>query len=225
MGRIMIWVCAYRDWSINIFDQIQNQFECKLITSQDKLIEEKSKFKKSDKIFFLGWSWIISDDIINNFECICLHPSPLPKYRGGSPIQHQIINNEKYSAVTFFKMNNKLDAGDILWQQFFSLKGELVDVFNRIENLGVSGIIYILLNDPKSIPQNDLESTYYKRRQPKESEITINDLKNNLSYDLYNKIRSLQDPYPNAYIKCKNGTKLYIKQTSYENKFNTTWKK
>lgn len=213
----MIWICAYRDWSINIFDQIKSQFECKLITSQDKLIEEKLKFKKSDKIFFLGWSWIISDDIINNFECICLHPSPLPKYRGGSPIQHQIINNEKYSAITFFEMNNKLDAGDILWQQFFSLKGELVDIFNRIENLGVSGIIFILLNNPKSIPQNDLESTYYKRRQPKESEITINDLKNNLSYDLYNKIRSLQNPYPNAYIKCKNGTKLYIKQTSYEN--------
>tara|TARA_R110002167_G_scaffold328959_3_gene535556 strand:+ start:8887 stop:9528 length:642 start_codon:yes stop_codon:yes gene_type:complete len=213
----MIWICAYRDWSIKIFDQIKNQFECKLITSQDELIKQKLNFKKSDKIFFLGWSWIISDDIINNFECICLHPSPLPKYRGGSPIQHQIINDENHSAVTFFKMNDKLDAGDILWQQFFSLKGKLIDIFNRIENLGVSGIIYILLNNPKSKPQNNTESTYYKRRQPEESEITINDLKNYSSHDLYNKIRSLQHPYPNAYIKCKNGTKLYIKQTSYEN--------
>ena len=30
-----------------------------------------------------------------------LHPSPLPKYRGGSPIQNQIINGEKKSAKQF----------------------------------------------------------------------------------------------------------------------------
>ena len=48
-----------------------------------------------------------------------LHPSPLPKYRGGSPIQNQIINGESKSAVTLFKINNKIDQGDIIYQKEF----------------------------------------------------------------------------------------------------------
>ena len=65
-----------------------------------------------------------------------LHPSPLPKYRGGSPIQNQIINGEKNSAVTLFKMTRNLDDGDIYKQIPFSLKGSLDDIFNRIIKLG-----------------------------------------------------------------------------------------
>ena len=42
-----------------------------------------------------------------------LHPSPLPKFRGGSPIQNQIIRNKKKSMVTIFRINNILDGGDI----------------------------------------------------------------------------------------------------------------
>ena len=50
----------------------------------------------------------------------------------------------------------------------------------------------------------------YSRRKPSQSEITINEIKNLTANDLYNKIRSLQDPYPNAFIKDKNGNKLFI---------------
>ena len=42
------------------------------------------------------------------------------------------------------------------------------------------------------------------------------------SKDIYNKIRCLQDPYPNAFIICGDGKKLYIKLAKYENKFNPT---
>ena len=62
-------------------------------------------------------------------------------------------------------------------------------------------------------PQDNFEATYFKRRTPDQSEITIEDLKNLKAEDLYNKIRALQDPYPNAFIKCKNGTKLYLTKT------------
>jgi len=45
------------------------------------------------------------------------------------------------------------------------------------------------------------------------SEIDIDDLKNYTAEELHNKVRALQNPYPNAFIKCKNGTKLIIKKT------------
>ena len=52
----------------------------------------------------------------------------------------------------------------------------------------------------------------YKRLLPKDSEITIKDLQNKNSNYLYNKIRMLSDPYPNAFIKLKDGKRLIIKE-------------
>ena len=73
-----------------------------------------------------------------------LHPSPLPKYRGGSPIQNQIINGEKKSAVTIFKINNILDGGDIYYQKKISLEGSLNEIFDRIIKLGTEGTLRII---------------------------------------------------------------------------------
>ena len=111
----MVYICAYRDWALEIYNQVKSEIDCKLLDGRD----EFPQFNKNDIIFFIGWSWIIDDHLIKSNKCICLHPSPLPKYRGGSPIQHQIINGESLSAVTFFEMTNELDAGDILYQEYF----------------------------------------------------------------------------------------------------------
>ena len=42
-----------------------------------------------------------------------LHCSLLPRYRGAAPIQHALINGEEYTGYTFFRINEKLDEGDI----------------------------------------------------------------------------------------------------------------
>ncbi len=48
---------------------------------------------------------------------INLHASLLPNYRGAAPINWSIINNEKYTGVTTFYINDKIDCGDILLQK------------------------------------------------------------------------------------------------------------
>jgi len=212
-----IWICAYRDWSLEIYNQISKEFDnVELIETKKEFERTTSLFQKEDVIFFLGWSWIIPDDIVEKYNCICLHPSPLPKYRGGSPLQHQIINGESISAVTYFRMTDELDAGVILFQEEFSLDGELKDVTNRIIPLGIRGIFIILNNNMQEREQDISQSTCYKRRKPNESEITLDEINNASAKQLYNKIRALQDPYPNAYIKCNDGSKLYITKASYE---------
>jgi len=46
-----------------------------------------------------------------------LHPSLLPKYRGASPIQSAILNGEKETGTTLYKVTAKMDAGPILLQK------------------------------------------------------------------------------------------------------------
>ena len=211
----MVYICAYRDWGIDIFNKLKGIYDIVLIETPDQLTQLSNMFHKNDTIFFLGCSLIVDKNIIDNYNCICLHPSPLPKYRGGSPIQNQIINKEQVSAVSFFKMNDKLDQGKILYQTPFSLKGELNDIFSRIIELGTFGIHHIMASNPKGIKQDESEATYCKRRKPEESEITIDEIMNKSAHELYDKVRMLNDPYPNAFIRCKNGDKLFITKTHY----------
>ena len=227
MGRLMkkILLCSYRDWSNQICKDVEDYFanyEDLIIikcTTQEKFLNI-IKENKFDYIFFLGWSNIIDKSIVDNNFCICLHPSMLPKYRGGSPLQHQIINNEEEMGVTLFKMDEYLDKGDIIFQQPISIfiEDNLDQIYNQISISGYNGVRWIIECLCQGIkidlrPQDDNKSTYFKRRTPAMSEIKIDDFKNLTATDIHNKVRCLQDPYPNAYIVCKNNTRLYITNT------------
>jgi methionyl-tRNA formyltransferase len=212
--------CAYRNWATNVVDKIdKSSFQYEIILDNKNLKNIINNFNP-DVIFFIGWSWIIPDEIINKYNSICIHPSKLPKYRGGSPIQNQIIDGINTSAVTLFKMNSDLDAGDIILQKDLNLDGDLEDILNRIETISIESINNIInkLNKNEQLiyfKQNESQATYCKRRKPEDSEITIYDLQNQSAKQIYDKVRCLQDPYPNAYITLGNGEKLYILKTKY----------
>jgi len=243
MGRIKVKVLCvgYRDWALKIFKELIgiNDIDIVIITSKDDLRKPLIDSVSPDIILFYGWSWMVSEEIINSYLCLCLHPSKLPKYRGGSPLQNQIINNEKISAVSIFRMTDKLDDGDICFQKEFSLSGNICEIFERIFNVGLEGTIEILekiqqniflkldlidkqykkvinMKSLNFVEQDSSKSMVFKRLKPEQSEITISELKNRSSFWLHNKIRMLTDPYPNAYIVCGDSKKLFISSSYVE---------
>ena len=219
MDKVLI--CGYRDWSYKLYSKLElYDYDVVYVDDRD-FLEIVIKEIQPEMIFFIGWSWIVKKDIINNYKCICLHPSPLPKYRGGSPIQHQIINGEKESAVTLFQMDNSVDTGDILYQEPFSLDGNLKDIFDRIVEIGFNGISHVLDCNFEVGQQDETIAMSFKRRTKDMSEIQIDDFQNYTAKDLYNKIRALQNPYPNAFIRCKDNTKLFITHTNLGEKIET----
>jgi methionyl-tRNA formyltransferase len=52
---------------------------------------------------------------------INLHGSLLPQYRGAAPINWAVINGEKETGVTTFKLKHEIDTGDILLQESFPI--------------------------------------------------------------------------------------------------------
>lgn len=232
---------GYRKWSFSIFKKLieENNLDWKItgvitsatpeedftalkvptfIYTPDGEIKEMLDFlskQKAEICLFYGWSWIIPQEIYKKYLSLILHPSALPKYRGGSPLQHQIMAGEKESAVTILEVGEKIDAGDIYSQTSFSLDGSLDEIFERIKTLGIKDTKRVLdLLAKKAITpikQDNYKATVYKRRKPEESEITPEDLKRKNTTQLYNFVRALADPYPNAFIKCNDGKKLLIK--------------
>ena len=205
---------TYRDWAIDIYDKVQDVYKDEhnflIWRKKDDFDASQLKEFRPDLILWYGWSWIVEDTFVNDYESVMLHPSPLPKYRGGSPIQNQIINGEKIGAVTLFRMNEGLDKGDIYQQLPMSLTGTLDDIFRRISDLGFAATCDIINKNYTLRAQDESKSSYYKRRSPNDSEITLEELETRSSEYLHNKIRMLADPYPNAFIRTIDGEKLYI---------------
>ena len=220
-----ILFCSYRDWANKIYQSLKEKYSDDIDfvyvdKNQKDKIGELAKQWEAETIFFVGWSWIVKKNIVKKYDCVCLHPSPLPKYRGGSPIQHQIINGEDDGAVTLFKMDGGVDTGDVLYQKEISLDGELDNIFDRITSEGILGFERVvneisLGNELLGFPQDESQATTFKRRTPEESEITSTDLRKNDAEYVYNKVRALQYPYPNAFIQFQNGSKLYLKKSSF----------
>lgn len=194
--------CAYRDWTLQLYQQLSEKHKRKiiLVKSPKKLKYNYIKKINPKYIFFPDWSWIVPKDIINDFTCICIHESELPKFRGGSPLQNQIIRGIKKTKSTAFVMTEKLDDGDIILQKNLSLSGSIKDIFERMKKNDFEIINKVISGNYKRRKQKG-KSTIFKRRQPKDSE--LKDLNHSKDY-LYNFIRMLEEPYPNAFIRIGN---------------------
>ena len=232
---IKIAFVIYRIWAYKIYKKLKKKFKNKVkfevitpnrVEFKDKnrlIVNPKNnkqifsilKKKNVEIVFFYGWSWLIDKEIYQNFSSFCLHPSKLPKYKGGSPIQHQIINNEKNSAVTVFKISKEIDGGDIYKQNKISLRGSLKQIFSRIFISGsiiTSSLIEDYLNfNLKLTKQKKNKLKVLKRRNIHQSEINLDLMKSKSFNYLYNHIRMLDDPYPNAFVII-NKKKIFIKK-------------
>jgi len=216
MKENFLFVC-YRDWAKSTHQNLK--MEIPMALTLEELEAHIHNCKDLKYIFFVGWSEIVPQDIIDRFECFCLHPSDLPKYRGGSPIQHQVIDGVLDSAVTMFKMTSTLDAGPIYKKHYLSLDSKLDLIFMKVKIIS-SVLVNTFISDIESNseiqlhPQSNEVATFRKRRKPEDSEITLEELTRLTAAELNRKIICLADPYPNAYLVCADGKKLFIKDSS-----------
>lgn len=89
------------------------------------------------------------------FGTINLHGSLLPQYRGAAPIHWAVINGEKETGVTTFKLQHAIDTGDILLQKSFPIgKDETTgEVHDRMKEIGAA----VLVETVKGIAENTLQ--------------------------------------------------------------------
>ncbi len=74
---------------------------------------------------------------------INLHGSLLPQYRGAAPINWAVINGEKETGVTTFKLKHEIDTGDILLQERFPIgENETAgEVHDRMKDIGAQVLV------------------------------------------------------------------------------------
>lgn len=148
-----------------------------------------------------------------------LHASLLPKYRGAAPINWAVINGEKETGVTTFKLKHEIDTGNILFNAKVEITaamnaGELHDVLMKTgADLIVKTVNAIEKSDAEGRElvfqiQDDKEACH----APKIFKDTCRISWNKPLIEIYNLIRGLS-PYPAAYTEFNDvkGNSLTLK--------------
>ena len=177
--------------------------------------------KKNDLAIVAGFPYIFDQKHIKNSRLGILncHAGLLPKYRGGSPLNWQLINNEKFFGISVIKINNKIDTGDIISEKKFLLKKNYnIKNLHEIANKNFPSAIYVsikkILKYKKFKKQPIKSLNYFPQRKPKDSFLNFKKMK---FIDLACFVRALEPLYPNAYIFFKK-KKILIKSVQKSKK-------
>jgi len=156
---------------------------------------------------------------------INLHGSLLPQYRGAAPINWAIINGEKETGVTTFKLQHEIDTGDILLQQKISIGDEenAGQLHDRMMVIGADLLLQtvneLVSNNLKEAAQthDSSEAPVILHQAPKifTEDCEINWQKN--VDEIYNLVRGLS-PYPTAFTFLrKKKLKIFSTKKEYSN--------
>lgn len=192
-------VAAVGDWNKQLFEkQSQNlPGHWEFASTPTELKEMLSTGFKPRYIFFPHWRWIVPEEILNHYECVCFHMTDVPYGRGGSPLQNLIVRGHKDTVLTALRMETGLDTGPVYMKKPLNLEDKAEDVYIRASELAWEMIAELIATEPTPVAQKG-EPVLFKRRTPAQSEIP-----QNLTIEqMYDYIRMLDAAgYPRAFLQ------------------------
>ncbi|SEF55674.1 methionyl-tRNA formyltransferase [Paenibacillus sp. UNC499MF] len=137
---------------------------------------------------------------IPRLGCINIHASLLPKYRGGAPIHHAIIQGEQVTGVTIMYMAVGLDTGDMISKVEVPI-GDDDTTGTMFDKLSLAGaellkrtLPELIAGTARAVPQDDSQAIYSPNINREDEKIDWS----RSSKDIWNLVRGL-NPFPGAY--------------------------
>ena len=200
----------------------------------DPCFMEKISELKPDLFVVSCFGQILNKELLEVPEIMAvnIHASLLPKYRGAAPVNWAAMNGEEITGVTIFKMNEKLDAGEIISRKACAIKPDdnSVVLEKRLADIGrklLEGFLGVAANKEYCLSPQAGEASYAPKLKKQDGLIDWNlD-----AGTILNKVRGLQ-PWPNAYtyidsklfkiyraevIDCEGGVPAEIIETAKDN--------
>ncbi|PZE22878.1 methionyl-tRNA formyltransferase [Paenibacillus xerothermodurans] len=132
--------------------------------------------------------------------CINIHASLLPKYRGGAPIHHAVMNGDKVTGVTIMYMAEGLDTGDMISRVEVPIE-DTDTTGSMFEKLSVAGaellrgtLPELLAGRVTAVPQDDSQAVYSPNISREQERIHWD----RPAEVIWNQVRGL-NPRPGAY--------------------------
>lgn len=156
-----------------------------------------------DLALVVGWYRVLPATLLKSFPrgAYGVHFSPLPRYRGGSPLVWQIINGERQLGISLFRFTAGMDDGPLLLQDSVPIGPDdhVGDVLARAERRTLElldgNLAAFLENRLEAREQNHDQATFCVMRRPEDGQIDWRQP----ARRVYDFIRAQSTPYPGAF--------------------------
>ena len=183
---------------------------------------EQVRSAKPDLLITCAYGQIIPEEVLQlpRIGAFNVHASLLPKYRGGAPIHHCLINGDEKTGVTIMYMEKKMDAGDIVSQVEYQITkednvGTLHEILSQMgAKLLIETLPSIIEGTNLRTKQDEGKVTFAYNIKREEEHLDLKDTGKNI----INKIRGL-NPWPMANILV-NDEEYKILEAYFEEKNN-----
>jgi len=194
------WIIPY---AIKLKEKIIKQFSFSV-----NLIYKHEDVINGDVLCLLSCEKIFKKLHLNNYNLV-VHESDLPRGKGWSPLTWQILDGKNIIPITLFEALEKVDAGKIYYKDYIKLSGdELLSEIKHKQGEKTIDLILNFLADFNTIKGQIQvgESTFYRQRNYKDSELNVDDTIRNQ----FNLLRVCDNErYPAYFIL--NGKKYLLK--------------
>ena len=190
----------------HILKNISKKINFRLINDLNQQIIINT-LKDTDIALSCGFPLIFKKSIIDlpRMGFLNCHAGILPKYRGGSPLNWQLINCEKTFGISVIKVHKEVDKGDIFSERKFIIKKNYdINNLHKIANKNFPEMIIESIKkivDNKKPKKQKKKGTTWKQRSKKDSKF---DFKTKTFAQADRFVKALQYPYPNAFFYFKN---------------------
>ena len=180
----------------------------------------KIKELNPDIIIVIAYGLIIPRSILEipKIGCFNLHGSLLPRWRGAAPIQRAIIEGDNKTGITFMKMDEGLDTGDIVLSKEINIgtndNHQILE--EKLANLGAESFeefLELIEKKKDFIQQNSDFATYAKKIEKSEIRLDWNESAEKI-------IRRINaySPNPGAWFEFK-GKRIKVLEASLSSEF------
>jgi len=175
----------------------------------------KIKELNPDIIIVIAYGLIIPRSILEipKIGCFNLHGSLLPRWRGAAPIQRAIIEGDNKTGITFMKMDEGLDTGDIVLSKEINIDSNdnHQSLEDKLSNLGAESFeefLELIEKNRDFVQQNNDLATYAKKIEKSETRLDWNES----AEKIIRRINSYS-PNPGAWFEFK-GKRIKILKAS-----------
>ena len=140
--------------------------------------EDDFKFLQAlnaDLMVVVAYGMILPQSVLDapRLGCINGHGSLLPRWRGAAPIQRAIMEGDAQTGVTIMHMVKKLDAGDMLHKEVYTIKptdtsADVHDVLSVLSAEGIEKVLPQIENGALTIEPQDENSVTYAQKLTKD---------------------------------------------------------
>jgi methionyl-tRNA formyltransferase len=152
-----------------------------------------------DFIVVAAYGQILPKAILDYVPCINLHASILPQYRGASPIQQSLLNDDKQSGVTAMWMDVGLDTGAIIQTSTLDIASDEMfsSLYERLTELACDLTMDVIRAWDKvsATAQDDSASTQCTKITKSQGLITFDN-----ASSIHNRYRAFT-PWPGIYLE------------------------